>query len=307
MLDLKLNVFIEWDGVTSYCLNHSIRHISKKMNETATQQLEQVQQVYQIIVNFIVNYSFQLLGAIFVFVLGLMIGKRVAQAVTELCQRKNLDITLSHFIGSGVKITILAMVAIICLNIIGISVTPFVAAIGALGLGAGLAVQGLLSNFGAGFNIILTRPFVVSDTIKVEGVSGVVKKITLAYTRLEDEDGVEILVPNKHIVGEVLHNSHKFTLSEMTVGVSYDSDMDKVVELLKTTLAECDLVTSEPAPLVGIGEFGDSSVNIELRYWVATEKLYASKYQVNQLIWDTLQAGNIAIPFPQREVRFLNK
>lgn len=277
------------------------------MNESATEQLEQFQEVYQIIVNFLVNYSFQLIGAIFVFGLGLLIAKRVCNWVLVLCQLKNLDITLSQFISSTVKIIIMVMVTIVCLNMIGISITPFVAAIGALGLGAGLAVQGLLSNFGAGFNIILTRPFVVTDTIKIEGVSGVVKEITLAYTRLEDEDGVEIMVPNRHIVGEVLHNSHKFTLSEMTVGVAYDSDIDNVIELLKETLVNTDLVTSKPPPLIGIAEFADSSVNIELRYWVATEKLFASKYQVNKLIWDTLKTNNIAIPFPQREIRMLNK
>lgn len=277
------------------------------MNESASEQFEQFQQVYQIIVNFLVNYSFQLVGAIFVFGLGVVIARRVCAAVFTLCQRKNLDITLSQFISSVVKVIILVMVSIVCLNMIGISITPFIAAIGALGLGAGLAVQGLLSNFGAGFNIILTRPFVVTDTIKVEGVTGVVKEITLAYTRLEDEDGVEILVPNRHIVGEVLHNSHKFTLSEMTVGVAYNSDLDKVLQLLTTTLAGCEAVTAEPPALVGIGEFADSSINIELRYWVATDKLYASKYQVNKLIWDTLKAHNIDIPFPQREVRLLNQ
>ena len=199
------------------------------------------------------------------------------------------------------------MIAIVCLNIIGISITPFVAAIGALGLGAGLAVQGLLSNYGAGFNIILARPFVVGDTIKVEGVAGVVREITLAFTKLEDEDGVEILIPNKHIVGEILHNSKHFTLTEMQVGVAYDSDMDTVVSLLKNAICNCELVTQEPAPLIGIAEFADSSVNIELRYWVETDKLYASRYQVNKLIWDTLKANNIAIPFPQREITFLNQ
>lgn len=276
------------------------------MNESANQQLEQVQQVYSLIVNFLVEYSFQLLGALFVFILGLLIARRISTAVVALCKRKNLDITLSQFIGNVVKITILVMIAIICLNMIGISITPFVAAIGALGLGAGLAVQGLLSNYGAGFNIILARPFVVGDTIRVEGVSGVVREITLAFTKLEDEDGVEILIPNKHIVGEILHNSRNYTLTEMQVGVAYDSDLDQVIALLSEALNKMSVVTQEPSPLIGIAEFADSSVNIEVRYWVETDKLFASRYQVNKMIWDTLKANNIAIPFPQREVTLLS-
>lgn len=277
------------------------------MTSSATDQLEQVQQIYTIIVNFLVNYSFQLLGALFVFILGMIIAKRIAKGIEGLCLTKNLDVTLSQFIGNVVKITILVMIAIICLNMIGISITPFVAAIGALGLGAGLAVQGLLSNYGAGFNIILARPFVVGDTIQIQGVAGVVREITLAFTKLEDEDGVEILIPNKHIVGEILHNSRQYTLTEMQVGVAYDSNMENVVAMLKDAIQQCGLVTQEPAPLIGIAEFGDSSVNIEIRYWVETDKLYASRYQVNKLIWDTLCDNNIAIPFPQREVTLLNQ
>ncbi|MCC2604083.1 mechanosensitive ion channel family protein [Planctobacterium marinum] len=276
------------------------------MNESANQQLEQVQQIYSLIVNFLVEYSFQLLGALFVFILGLIIARRISSAVVGLCKRKNLDITLSQFIGNVVKITILVMIAIICLNMIGISITPFVAAIGALGLGAGLAVQGLLSNYGAGFNIILARPFVVGDTIRVEGAAGVVREITLAFTKLEDEDGVEILIPNRHIVGEILHNSRKYTLTEMQVGVAYNSDLDQVIALLRDALQGMDVVAQEPPPLIGIAEFADSSVNIELRYWVETDKLFACRYQVNKMIWDTLKTHNIAIPFPQREVTLLS-
>jgi len=272
------------------------------MKETAAEQFQQIQQVYHIIVNFLVNYSFQLLGATLVFVVGMVLSKRASGAVFSLCQLKKLDITLSHFISNSVKILILVMVAIMCLNMIGISITPFIAAIGALGLGAGLAVQGLLSNFGAGFNIILTRPFVVGDTIKVEGVAGIVREITLAYTRLQDEDGVEILIPNRHIIGEVLHNSHQYTLVETIVGVSYDSNIDDVTRILNEVLSASELVARDPLPMVGIAEFADSSVNMELRYWVATDKLFASKYAINKQVWDTLQSNNIVIPFPQRDI-----
>ena len=272
------------------------------MGDTTTEQLEQIQQIWNIIVNFLVNYSFQLLGAIFVFLLGLMVTKRVAKAVLNLCQNKNLDVTLSQFISSVVKIILLTMIAIICLNMIGISVTPFVAAIGALGLGAGLAVQGLLSNFGAGFNIILSRPFVVGDTIKVQGEVGIVKEVKLAHTMLVNEDGVEIMVPNRHIVGETLHNSKKYSLFETSVGVAYSSDLDTVLTVLKTAFQDHELIAEHPSFQVGIGQFAESSVDIELRFWVLTEKLFESKYQLNKLIWDTLKAHNIDMPFPQREV-----
>ena len=199
------------------------------------------------------------------------------------------------------------MIAIVCLNMIGISVTPFVAAIGALGLGAGLAVQGLLSNCGAGLNIILTRPFVVGDTIKVQGEQGVVKEIRLAYTQLVNEDGVDILVPNRHIVGEILHNSREYSLLELSVGVAYSSDLDNVLKVLKEALHDHEAIAKDPAFQIGIGEFADSAVNIDMRFWVLTDKFFESKFQLNKIVWDTLHEHNVDIPFPQREVNLIQQ
>lgn len=133
------------------------------------------------------------------------------------------------------------MVAIIALGKLGISVTPFVAAIGALSLGAGLALQGLLSNYGAGLYIIISRPFIVGDTIRVQDVTGLVKEVHLAFTMLADEDDVEITIPNRHIIGEILYNSHTDTLAEETVGITYDSDPNKAIAVIKQALGTVDL------------------------------------------------------------------
>jgi small conductance mechanosensitive channel len=161
------------------------------------QELEQVTAIYNQITSFLVNYSFQLLGAIIIFLIGMLVAHRISTIVLRLCQRKKLDVTLSGFIANTTKLIIIVMTAIIALGKLGISITPFVAAVGAISLGAGLAVQGLLSNYGAGLNIILARPFVVGDTISVQGVCGVLKVVHLAYTLLSNEDDVSITVPNK--------------------------------------------------------------------------------------------------------------
>lgn len=275
------------------------------MSSTTSEQLEQIQYFWQIVTNFLINYSFQLLGGIVVFVVGLVVAKRVAKLVLAVCQRKDLDITLSQFISGVAKATVLTMVVIVCLNMIGVSVTPFVAAIGALGLGAGLAIQGLLSNFGAGLNIILTRPFVVGDTIKVKSEQGLVKQIRLAYTLLVNEDGVDILVPNRHIIGEILHNSRQFSLLELSVGVAYNSDMQKVISILHKAMQDHDKIAKEPAFQIGIGEFADSCVNIDMRCWVFTDTFFETKYQLNKIVWDTINKHGIDIPFPQRDVNLI--
>ena len=151
-------------------------------------ELEDMQKFYDLIIEFFVNYRFQIIGAIIILIIGYFVAKKVASFVEKFCLKKNMDETLTRFIALGIRIAIIAGVAIIALGKLGITITPFVAAIGALSLGAGLALQGLLSNFGAGISIIATRPFIVGNTITIQGQTGVVKIIKLAYTVLETED-----------------------------------------------------------------------------------------------------------------------
>lgn len=271
------------------------------------QEIEQAQAVYKLIMEFFVNYSFQILGAFIILALGILVARKISTLVFNLCERKELDITLSRFIASSTKIIIVVMVAIVALGKVGISVTPFVAAIGALSLGAGLAMQGLLSNYGAGLNIILARPFVVGDTIRIQGVAGQVKEVHLAYTLLSDEDNVEITIPNKHIVGEIIQNSHTDTLAETMIGISYDSDPTQAIAVIKEALQMIDGVSKDRTPMVGIEEFGDSSINIGIRFWAPTSHYFETKYSANGTVFAALQKAGISIPFPQREVRLLDK
>ena len=277
------------------------------MEEDLKKEFAQLQSIYDTIIDFFVNYSFQLVGALIVLIIGLIIANRISKFIHKLCESKGLDVTLSRFIANVVKIVVIFMVAIICLNKIGISVTPFLAAIGALSLGAGLALQGLLSNYGAGLNIILTRPFVVGDTISVQGVSGQVQDILLAHTIIISEDDVKITIPNKHIIGEILHNSDQLSLLELSVGVSYNSDLDAVTNMLQMAVDKHIDSSNSKRTLIGIQNFGDSSVDFEIRVWVESIRLNESRFAINKVIWDTLMANNIDIPFPQREVNLISE
>ncbi|MEC8206919.1 MAG: mechanosensitive ion channel family protein, partial [Pseudomonadota bacterium] len=128
-------------------------------------EIQQVEKYYNLIMEYLVTYSMQILGAILILFIGLWIAQKVSNMVAGLMQRHNIDITLTNFVSNVIKVLLIIMFLVIALGKIGISVTPFVAAIGAASLGAGLALQGMLSNYGAGLAIIATRPFVVGDTI----------------------------------------------------------------------------------------------------------------------------------------------
>lgn len=282
------------------------------MDETAIpddlqQELEQLQAIYTMLTEFFVQYSFQLLGALIIFIIGLWVASKVQRFIAALCLKHEVDVTLSGFISNLVRILVIVMVAVIALGKLGISVAPFVAAVGALALGAGLALQGMLSNYAAGVTIILTRPFVVGNTVQIQGVVGVVKEISLGLTFLTNEEGEEISIPNKHIVGEILHNSYEYMLVETTIGISYGDDPEHAIATLRTALASVELVAQDPSAKIGVDAFGDSSINLGIRFWVPTQQYFEVKYKANLSMYQALKQANITIPFPQREVKVLSE
>ena len=176
-----------------------------------------------------------------------------------------------------------------------------------VGLGAGLAIQGMLANYAAGFTIIITRPFVVGDTIRVRGVAGVVDQVMLPYTILIDEDNVHIQIPNKLIVGEILHNSAENMLIELEIGVAYSSKVGEVIDVIRKAVETVDGVSEEKSPAIGVDNFGDSSINFGIRVWAPAVRHFEVRYALNQAIFNALQQHDIEIPFPQREVRMLDQ
>jgi len=271
------------------------------------EEIQTVQKLINIIMDFIVNYSFQVVGAILVLVIGILVARAVSSFFLKLFEKKEIDITLSKFIASSIKGIILGFAFIVAIGKFGITIAPLVAALAAMAFGASFAIQGPLANYGAGLVIILTRPFVVGNTIKVSDVSGIVEEVKLGATILTDEDGVKITIPNKHIVGEIIHNSEEKKIVEEIVGISYDSDPEKAIQIIKEALEPFEEISKEPPPQIGIQEFGDSSINIGLRYWIPTNTYFKILYQVNLSVYQHLKAKNIKIPFPQRDVHIVSR
>jgi len=269
-------------------------------------EMTAVQQFLKTAIEFLTNYSFQVVGAILVLIIGNFIANWALGVVLKLCNAKKVDITLAKFIASCVKILILGFAIIIALGKFGITITPFIAMIGAGAFGVSMALQGPLSNYGAGISIILGHPFVVGDTIAVTGQSGIVQEVKLASTILTDEDGVRITIPNKHIVGEIIHNSFKYKIVENMVGISYGDDPEKAIGVIQKTIAGFKEVGESPKPQVGLQEFGDSSINIGCRYWIPTTKYFQTLCSINLAIYKALAAAKITMPYPQRDIHIIS-
>jgi len=257
------------------------------------ENLKQFSELLDFVVEFSVKYGFQILGAVVVLVVGLKVASMIGGRVTRLCEAKNIDVTLSRFIGNVVKIVLIVVVVIITLGNFGIEIAPFIALAGASAFGATLALQGPLSNYGAGLSIILSRPFVVGDTINVQGVSGVVHEITLAQTILYGEDNEKISVPNKEVVGQVIVNSKQRRVVQTKVLIADESRAVEAIDIISKALIGQDDDFAESPPLVGIHDFTYGGVVIGVRYWVPSEKYFASRYAANRTIFDSLRKAGI--------------
>jgi small conductance mechanosensitive channel len=266
-------------------------------------ELEQASEIYNLIVAFLVNYSFQIVGAILIFVAGTFVAGKISNWLLRFCESKGLDVTLSKFIANIVKLLIILMVSIIALGNLGISVTPFVAAIGALSLGAGLALQGLLSNYGAGLNIILTRPFVVGDTVLLQGVSGIVSDITLSTTLLVDEDEVRITIPNRHIVGEIIHNSGAMSLVETQFIVTSGTNIQNVIKIALRAVRTTEGLGDDTKALFGVSQFSGLGVEISGRIWVPTAQRVHFKYLMNKSLHNLLKDSGVELAIPAQAIR----
>jgi len=268
-------------------------------------ELEEVNKIYNILIDFIMNYSFQIIGAIIILIIGVIAARYIQRFMLKLLLSKNIDVTLSHFISNFVRFTVIAMMGILALGKLGISIAPFIAALGALSLTAGLALQGSVSNFAAGVVLIITKPFKIGDTIRVHDRYGEVSEIKLAYTILINEDKEQITIPNKYMIGDVLVNSFTHRVVEGSIGVSYNSEVERAIEIIRDIIQNSESISSKNVPVIGIELFNESSIDIAYRYWAPANSYFKTQYEINLEIMEAFRKNSISIPFPQREIKIL--
>ncbi|MCZ6664710.1 MAG: mechanosensitive ion channel family protein [Gammaproteobacteria bacterium] len=259
------------------------------------QEIEVAQQIYELIINFLVTYSFQIAGAIVILIAGFVIGGWVSRIVLRMQERRNVDVTLRQFIASTARLAVIGLFLIIAVSKLGISITPLIAAIGGLAVGASFALQGPVSNYGAGLIIIMTRMYKVGDTINVQKCSGVVTSIDLATTHLVAEDGEDIIIPNKHIVGEIHRNSYANRLVEGRVGIDGTADPDKASAIIEKVIAPTNDLPKSPVPVIGIEAFEGAAIVLGYRFWVPTKRYFELMFTVNNGIHREMTTAGIRL------------
>jgi small conductance mechanosensitive channel len=257
--------------------------------------------------NFVRDYWQPVLGAILIFIIGIFVSRWLAHLLRRWLERQQMEPPVRTLLVRVARLLMIVFTILMALDTLHVKITTLVAGIGVIGVGAGLALQGVLSNIVAGLTIIFTKPFRVGEYIEVSGVHGQVKAIDLSATVLTHSDLSTVVVPNKKIVGEILHNYGNVRQLHIAVGVGYGSDMNRVLALTRQIIETNPRVLKMPAPLVGITTLADSSITVMLRPWVAVPDYNAAQAEIFQAIIDRFRAEKIDIPFPQREVRMLKE
>ncbi len=217
---------------------------------------------------------------------------------------KNTSALLQHFLVGITRKTIMVVGLVVAVSQLGVDIGPLVAAIGAAGLVVGFALQGTLSNFASGIMILFYRPFDVGDWINVAGVSGKVDSMTLVSTSITSADNQAIVVPNNSIWNGVITNvtGNRTRRVDLTIGVSYNDDLDKTWKVLEEVVKAHPLVLDDPALNIQVANLGDSSVDFIVRPWCKTEDYWTVLWDLTKQIKQRLDAEGISIPFPQRDI-----
>lgn len=266
------------------------------------QEIHYMQEFYNQTIEFLANYSFQIIGALLIVAIGWFLSKYIYTLLIQFFSNHNFDVTLGKFAANTVRVLVLGAMIVVAIGKLGISVAPFIAAIGAIFLTAGLAIQGSVANFAAGISLVISRPFQIGDTILINNIYGEVEEIKLAYTTLRTEDEELITVPNKNMIGEVIVNSSKYRIVESRVGISYSDDIEKAITIIRNVIDSFDNVSVDNKCIVGIEKFGDSALEVGMRYWVPTRSFFKMQYEVNLAVYKALNKAQLTIPYPQRDI-----
>ena len=254
-----------------------------------------------------IRFGPRLATAILILVAGFMAGKWVSGAFGRFLEKRELEPPIRALFTRVVWAMCVLLFAIMALQNLGVELLPLVAGLGVAGAGIALATQGVLSNVVAGLSIIFAKPFKVGEYIAIAGVEGAVSTITLFSTTLTHADHSLVVIPNRKIVGEILHNYGRIRQVDLTVGVAYDTDLPAALALIREVINANPRVLREPAAVVAPVQLGDSAVAIAVRPWVAVQDLGGASGEVCASVLAALRARGVVMPFPQREIRILNQ
>jgi small conductance mechanosensitive channel len=248
------------------------------------------------------EFAPRFLSAILVLVAGYFVMRWVAHLAARGLNRFRIEQPIRDLLLRLVRLAVLFVVVLIALQNLGIELLPLIAGLGIAGAGIALAMQGVLSNVAAGLTIIFTRPFHVGQYVSIAGEEGEVREVSLFSTTLRHSDLSLVVVPNRKIAGEILHNYGEIRQLNLGISVAYAADLDAAIGAIREVLAANRRVLKEPAPLVQTALLGDYAVSIAIKPWVAVRDFGAAPGEINPAVLHALRERGIEVPVPALRV-----
>jgi small conductance mechanosensitive channel len=266
--------------------------------------MENMNNLIEKVQELIAVFGLKILAALAILIIGRIVSKLVKKLVVRLMEKSKVDPTIISFVGHLTYVTLLIFVGLAALGQLGVQTTSFIAVIGAAGLAIGLALQGSLANFAAGFLMLIFRPFKVGDFIEAAGTAGTVEHIQIFTTQLTTPDNKTIIIPNAQITsGNITNVSAKPTRRiDLVFGVSYGDDIDKVKEVIADVLSQDARILNDPPTTIAVLALADNSVNFAVRPWVNAGDYWNVFFDITENMKKRFDAEGISIPYPQRDV-----
>ncbi|QND68101.1 mechanosensitive ion channel [Mesorhizobium loti] len=252
----------------------------------------------------IVSYAFSAIGAVILLVVGCIIAGLAERSIfAGLGHIHGFDATLRHFFSKIVRYAILLLVTIMVLGQFGVQTASIIAAIGAIGLAIGLALQGTLQNIAAGIMLLALRPFRIGESVEVGSIAGSIEEIGLFATSLRSADGTYILAPNSTLWNQPVRNFSRNGVrrSDITLSIGSWNDIDRAQKALLAIATAERRVKREPAPIAFVATLGESTVSIALRYWTSSADFFATQTDLTKRAKQEFDSEGISIPQPPPE------
>jgi small conductance mechanosensitive channel len=258
------------------------------------------------LIDYVIGHSGALISALVIVIVGFIAARWIGRLIERWSERKAMEPPVRMLLVRIVKLLVFIAALVVAAGTAGMDVTALIAGISVAGVGVGLAMQGVLGNLFAGLTIIFSKPFRLNEYIEILGVQGQVTRIELLTTTLLHPDRSRVVIPNRKIVGEILHNYGAIRQLELSVGVAYATDLGAALLAVREVVKSNPRVLREFEPVVGITALGNSSINIAVKPWVAIADFNPAGAEIYQAIVALFRERKIEIPFPQHEVRLLN-
>jgi small conductance mechanosensitive channel len=268
--------------------------------------LQALDQATSTAIDLAIRFGPKLLVAILIMVAGYFTARWIASGVGRSLARFEFEPPVRQLMLNIIRGLVLLVFGIMALQNLGVELLPLIAGLSVAGAGIALAMQGVLSNLVAGMMIILTRPFRVGEYISIVKEEGVVTEIRLSATTLTHADRSRVVIPNRRIAGEILHNYGEIRQVQAQVRVAYDTDLGQALEAVQGALQANPRLLKDPAPVLAVAAL-DSGVTIGVMPWTRASEYGPASSEVNRAIVEAFRERGIAMATPRREVRLLDK